>query len=340
MRKIFWMLLIVSALIFTSACSATDYDSSYDEDYDDYEGNYESDYEEDESLIDTEEDMSSESNEINKPKGLILLTGEDVEHGKDWVISCIDPVTGDYQEIARINMHKSQEGEYVINSSGNGFIGDKLISNDFSKLKISRCCSHNNESHAGWIDINGDFYDVTTILGFQSENDFAERVNCHSIGFMDEYFVFSCEKDDGSEYYSVPINDVSTDAMIKGLPPGVNEVHVRGVTDWIDENTYITNYRDSHNGHETSFIGKVDSEEQNFYIPENNRTNWNGFISPDGTQIAFMSSLGEGETGIYVVSVDGGEPVEVPIDADISLAHKSESEFFLMYQKSLLIDWR
>lgn len=336
MRKIFWMLLIVSTLIFTSACSATDYDSSYDEDYDDYEGNYESDYEEDESLIDTEEDMSSENNEINKPEGLILLTGEDVEHGKDWVISCIDPVTGDYQEIARINMHKSQEGEYAIDSYG-GF-GTKLISNDFSKLVISRSCSHNNELHAGWIDINGDFYDVTTILGFQSENDFAERVNCKSIGFMDEYFVFCCWKDDGNEYYSVPINDVSTDAMIKGFPPGVNEVHVGGVTDWINENTYIADYRDSYNGHETSFIGKVDSEEQNFYIPENNRTNWNGFISPDGTQIAFMSSLGE--TGIYVVSIDGGEPVEVPIDADISLANKSESHLYLMYQKSLLIGWR
>jgi len=84
------------------------------------------------------------------------------------------------------------------------------------------------------------------------------------------------------------------------------------VTAWIDETHCIVNGTRDH--HIDSLILDLEAKTQVKYIPGESRQNWNGFLSPDGTKIAFMSEPLSGSnttTGLYIIPTEGGDPVEV-----------------------------
>lgn len=333
-NKLFILFMVVCITFSITGCRYkneygdwTSHNDSEESDEDEEDYNYEesNDYNE---VTDTEEAIMDEYNDTIKPEGLIVVSYDD----KDRVISCIDPTTGSYQEVLRIK----RDSKINLVWRRHHF-GCKLVSSDCSKLAAYRPCSNNEEIHAGWIDENGDFFDVTATLGLQSESNFAERIDYLAEGFLDEYFVFSCN----DIYQSVPIDNVSPDAIIDGLPLPVAQKDINGsnITDWIDENTFIANCRSEGIGY-NSVIGKINSDEQNFYIPGNTRTNWNGILSPDGTQIAFLSTIGVGEPKIYVTSINGGEPTEVPIDADMRFFNIYANDAYKYSSLSFLADWQ
>lgn len=80
------------------------------------------------------------------------------------------------------------------------------------------------------------------------------------------------------------------------------------------------------------------------YIPGESRYNWDGRISPDGTQIAFVSTPMKGNESpdIFIIPISGGEPVRV-VERDFMLTG-SQPDFkngMVSYDNcTMLISWR
>lgn len=55
---------------------------------------------------------------------------------------------------------------------------------------LDKVFSSNSEVHAGWIDADGNFFDVIEALGLQSKSDFDEPVKYYAAGFADGHFCY------------------------------------------------------------------------------------------------------------------------------------------------------
>ena len=58
-------------------------------------------------------------------------------------------------------------------------------------------------------------------------------------------------------------------------------------------------------------------------------------VSADGSKVAFLSQLDNGETGIFTVSSVGGEPKKVPTDYDIPFMEN----IGMGSERTMLLDW-
>ena len=71
------------------------------------------------------------------------------------------------------------------------------------------------------------------------------------------------------------------------------------------------------------------------YIPEASRFTWSGKLSPDGTQIAFLSCITEvtyddKPTELFIGSVDGSEPTKVPCELPDTEHEKNHNGIYTM----------
>ena len=84
-------------------------------------------------------------------------------------IESINPATGESAKIAEFSINRphnvtSSEFYYLTPIIGlnNRFGYDRrFFSNDFSKMAATKVFNDKNETHAGWIDQSGEFFDVT-----------------------------------------------------------------------------------------------------------------------------------------------------------------------------------
>lgn len=244
-------------------------------------------------------------------------------------VYCFDPETGNETIISSFTYPTDPTFDEYFSFLSGDRVCRESFSSDYSKMAVNKYIKSTNERHAGWIDTNGNFFDVTEALGLQAKSDFDDRANHRFVGFSAELFGF-IDCGDDNEYY-VPVNDVSPSTVKEGkvLEVGhpVNEhgcllmdghwgkYPINTVTSWIDKTRCIVNYFSGTytRSDATSLIVDTATQTITEYIPGDSRMNWNGITSPDGTQIAFMSRLrGDGHTvDIYIVSVDGGDPVKV-----------------------------
>lgn len=221
-------------------------------------------------------------------------------------------------------------------------------------------------SHAGWRDCNGDFFDVTEAVGMEYETDFSNPSPAlqSACGFRDNMFIFREE----DVYYQVPVDNVSGDQvseidgdewrygrLLYSLDTPSTGLEYPYATNWIDADKYIADdflceYTVN------SVIVQAGTDETTEYIPESERNNWSGVLSPDGDTVAFLSISGRYDgtsPEIYTVPLTGGEPSKVlvsptsdllfdfttvshkDIGMGLSETGKSESERFRCY----LLGW-
>ena len=86
----------------------------------------------------------------------------------------------------------------------------------------------------------------------------------------------------------------------------------------------------------------METGEETVYVPGTSRMSWNGVLSPDGSQVAFMSRPKNGtEIDIYTMPLGGGDPVKVSTDG-FSLSYWKECENGYDYdgQVTMLVGWR
>lgn len=197
------------------------------------------------------------------------------------------------------------------------------FSKDFSKMAATKVFNKTNEYHAGWIDADGCFFDVTEALGLQSKN----TSSCHAVGFSGDLFGYYQGSPSDNDYYYLPVNNISSDALQKGdvrcvgrpydkdgsLLSGQDEkLYSHQVTSWIDETRCIVNdHKDS------SVI--VDTKSQSSFNYLSGKTGWNGVVNPTRDKIAFMSRPNDSKKksgeliDIYITPISGGKPEKTAV---------------------------
>lgn len=264
---------------------------------------------------------------------------------KDFTVISIDPATGETQIIAEflsqnwsydqtkfsLDLHWTQENL------------PELISPDCTKLAITLTTLSTYERHAGWIDSDGTFFDVTEALGLQSKSDFEEPAEYLATGFSRTGdFIFSdCV---GTGLFTTTYYRASQDEITAGTFVEIGDAsafrtaaYTDGyfVTSQIDENRYIVDYEVSGipKHHRQSVIYNVATGEVTDYIPSSStRCSRSGILSPDGGQVAFLSESNRGNhstghTNLYVTALKGGEPTLIMENAPNAIADVS---FFVL----------
>lgn len=198
-------------------------------------------------------------------------------------VYCFNPETGTETLVSKFTfLSRSANEDYYMDNSFILAPNQYMFSSDYSKMAITKYFANNGEAHAGWLDTNGVFFDVTEKLGQNSKSDFEDTVHYKADGFSDEWFCFANYDIDSNHpnHYHIAIDDIICTAIQEG--------------DIIPSNDQSGNLLE--------------------IVPGNSRDNWNGVVSPDGTSIAFMSTpkgVSSPITDIYIIPTDGGDPTKV-----------------------------
>lgn len=189
----------------------------------------------------------------------------------------------------------------------------------------------NNERHAGWVDYNGEFFDVTTSINAVQESSFSNPnpIIQSFLGFQGDQFAFYEESSQNDRrHYYVPTNDVSN-GTVREVDINdwyFNEAFVSAARDefypttWVDENTCIADIYDNV-GCPQSVCVDIETGEMTHYLPDSERYNWSGVLSPDGITVAFLSvpQRADGVVELYTVPLSGGEPAKVMYESNDTL---------------------
>lgn len=208
-----------------------------------------------------------------------------------------------------------------VRSSGNH---RDWFSEDFDKMIATRVfLNRANEQHAGWMDDDGNYFDVAESIGAVTESSFSnpDPVKQTAAGFEDGKFIF-CEGSTPDEHvcYCVPVTNTSEDALsILDTRYGYFENLYHGVviaypTYWLNDQECIADVYD-HSDSPNSIRANIETGEFTEYLPDSERYNWSGILNPAQDTVAFLSTAqrADGVVELYTMPLEGGEPEKVPI---------------------------
>ena len=257
--------------------------------------------------------------EPEKPLGGLVIVRETYSTQKNELeVLCFNPDTKEETLISDFVIpYDNVSGVYMAKTQ----INRNKFSSDYTKMAIDILMISNGKEHAGWMDLDGNFTDVTDILGLHPNSDFAEQISYNYTGFSENLFgYYYSEKNSKKEFY-IPVNNLSPGAIQEGnvleaVHPSNGNYVPSHVTDWIDDTHAIVNSWSNAGPYlSASYIIDTATQTETTYIPGDSRYNWNGVVSPDSTKIAFMSTPKKGPTAgltdIYIVPVNGGDPIRV-----------------------------
>lgn len=331
----------------------------------------ESSYEESkvEDSVSEKEPAAQEPKEIS---GLIVMTTEAPLNALRCTVSSIDPENGNQNVISSFEYRNQKGSDYYYDwLMSPRFYGKYIFDESFTKMAVTKTFASNYETHAGWLLENGEFFDVIEAIGAASQSDFADPVYYRSLGFTDDgYFAFFkwegkgliLTESDSNTYYTVPISNVTADTVQeeRRVPYSIytgNYEELQNydlITDWIDSShclvteKTVTNNSIGGTGYSgRSMILNIEDGSTTDYVPGDTRSTWNGYVSPDGAQIAFMSAPKSGEElpDIFITAISGGEPKRIPEHMSIMADYRAsemgfEKSFDGSPERSILIDWR
>lgn len=337
MKKI---LIILLFSILLSGCGekttypSDSYDSSYESE--DVYPDVDEDTEVEEEYSEGENAALEEPGEISGIIGM-LYESSPAYGTKNLQIISINPDNGTQRIIADWNLKTSantstDETEmffYLPEKSSLYGNNRDWLTDDFSKLGVTAIFA-NNERHAGWLNRKGEFFDVTESVGAIHESDFSnpDPVYQNVLGFNgDKLGLYEDFSNGEQKHYYVPVNNAVADAMSE-VEVGdwyFDEAFVSTVNDpyptsWIDATTCIADVYD-HIGHPRSIQANIETGETTEYLPESERYNWSGVLSPSGDTIAFLSvsQQSSGIVELYTVPFTGGEPTKIELEANEDL---------------------
>lgn len=278
-------------------------------------------------------------------EGLILMTTTDINF-RDPKIYCVDIETGESRLIAGWDF-RPRPGDIIYYYLGAGFRCGRqdCFADDYSKIAVSRSDSQSGQTCAGWLDADGNFFNVSEALGRLDRGDFDDAVQDYAVGFMDDEFFIYRQFGGAEGYYYVPLNNLDSSAIQEGLPfPGCEggDFPTAKISDYIGDSRFLINASEGFTGTGVSKILNMATGEETNYIPGTSRMSWHGVFSPDGSQVAFMSQPKSGiEKDIYIMPLEGGDPVKVPTEGfALSDQQTCENGPNIGDQCAMLVDWR
>lgn len=272
-----------------------------------------------------------EDSETGRPEGLILMTVSPLDvYRKAITITALNPDTGDSRTVSEFwfgriaengavtEEYYTPEGDALTPGKGYYATRREWFNEDYSLMAVTRYDCSSGESCAGWLDANGNFFNVTDTLGMSAKSDFDTSARQTATGFSEDgYFSYMSLAGEGvnsyREYYHIPVDSPNRGSVQAGIAlPGVGEDFVNHnsarFSDWDSQtNRFLCN---TSGGVSRLCVDVADSGTS--YIPGDSRLSWNGVFSPDGGSVAFMSKpKSGGDVNIYVMPLDGGEPVKI-----------------------------
>ncbi len=284
------------------------------------------------------EDTNPENSETTQPTeektaGLVIGNYTLTKTQSYVEIYLVDPDSAEIQQLFSVNLAKRTDGTaFYLHGSSRYASQQGLVSKDLSKIAITKWDMNKNEWHAGWIDREGRFWDITKALGLVPESDFEDLPWHYACGFTEnDEFVFM--DNNSRKVYRVPVDSLKPESMIEGQEtPECMELlgwqnvgwehDNRKPTDIVDGTHFLADYYHSGGTFTESVIVDATTEEATSYVPGDARNSWSGILSPDGTQVAFLSALRnvhDTPTDLYITTLDGSEPRKVEVDLPDSL---------------------
>lgn len=290
-------------------------------------------------------------------------------------LDIINPETGEVSALKTFSSeetHSCSAGFYgglfgTYSISSNTTATKRYFNSDFTKM-VATLTLEDGSVHIGWIDENGRFTDVSGKIS--ASNDFGGLIDHQYPRFWSDYLYFEDFTSETVQIKRVPLNNLTPDAVEiliedvkwKGVYPNVDgsirdsdsalcEYYNESMTyaantndfnDWISESEYV--------GTDKGMIYKYNLagepaktyewySEKTALVPEvKGRENWNAVVSPECNKVAFLSKLTSGtkqETMLYIVPIEGGDPIKVNTTYDFSNPSTSQYERWVA-----LMDWR
>ena len=305
----------------------------------------------------SEMDDPAEATEPEEMSGIIAMTTDFTSRFSFTVVS-INPETGEQQEISSFSIPSvTDDSQYMTPNDYAYYYASarQWLSADFDKVAATRVVLDTGERRAGWFTTDGEFFDVTETLGLSAQSDFDTPARHHAVGFADGYFVYTAESDSGDAvYYSVPVENITPEAVqkmnaLEYVAPNMEAVfnYDYALSDWVDDTRcLVDNRHDSEWNRKTeSLLFDVTTGEVASYVPGDARYSWNGVASPDGTNVAFLSSPkgGTEPPSLYVMPLAGGDPVKV--EAELGFTKRGGVPGRVQFPTvgevcTTLLDWR
>lgn len=309
---------------------------------------------ESESGDNLEEQIIGDTTEIS---GLIIMSTSRNAQSGTCEVSSFNPENGETETISNFRF-KNDDNSYFWGYAP--YSGYYQFDSTYTKMATRKMINATGEEHAGWLMADGGFFDVIEEIGWARQGDFDDPVKASSIGFTDDdLFIFYLRNPDSpsnGKYYSVPVHDVSVENIqechasaysgyvVDDYNAYYDTVVQHGTpTSWIDgEHCILTPQRGLLGNPVTSVIFNIGDATSTDYIPGDSRNNWNGYVSPDGTQIAFTSvpRSGNESPDIFIIPINGGDPIRVP-EHDFVLARANDDFALLSHSDcNIVIGWR
>ncbi len=272
---------------------------------------------------DIEEVTVAETGEI---EGIIVLTMYPSHSQLCVVVDTVNPNNGSVQNILSTQITPviaTNEYGYVIFPENPRFGNlQDLFTPDFSKIAVTRVATSNQSMHAGWMDKDGNFFDVTAAVGEAEASDFEDPARYQAIGFTDDGATFVYKQVDNYSnyafetlgYYAVSVDNMAADASWEISP---SDAYLHADTSswwWLNDYRFSDKidgthfYADNGNSNTNSCV-LIDTESQTMsdFIPGETRNNWSVVASPDGQQVAFISRPKSGQLNsveLYTMRLD------------------------------------
>lgn len=224
-------------------------------------------------------------------------------------LTCLDIDTGTSQSVSVFDFdvaHKGIQDGYIMPASmtlGGQVNNRDLFSEHYDKIALGRFSDDTETISAGWMDRNGNFFDVSGTLGLKPEYG----IGFKAIGFCGDYFVFGEYKNTniGTNYCYVPVSDLREENIV-AIEQGIvnnpylalsGKFHVGDppkIT-WVGQNLA---FGDMSNGRIA-----IGEESQMIEFKPANANCRNGIGSPDETQLAFLQKDENDIYGLYVTEI-------------------------------------
>ena len=221
-------------------------------------------------------------------------------------LTCLNIDTGASDSVNDFSFDLPKDGAdgYIIPYSPRlvGEIANREMFNEnYSRMALDKYSAETRLRTAGWMDKNGEFFDVTDYLGLESEYG----IGYSAVGFLDDYFVFGeYIHETRLQFYSVPISDMSIENVVQSSNPFTERGLGSGCS-WINEDEDWMFYN----------VGSGTMSERSIdifaetgiyrYKPENYGCQF-GIGNPDGTQFACLACTDEEQHlfEIYIVNME------------------------------------
>lgn len=313
-----------------------------------------------------EETVIEEVPVAGEVEGIIVLQADYKTNSfaPTFVVSAINPQSGDFHTVSSFTFEhvaRVKEDEFIVDPAyemARYYNYRGMFNDDYTLMAATKTFLSNEESHAGWVNQTGEFFNVTEALGENRQSDFEDSKRYEAVGFTpDNNFIYANVEDRRHPvYYMVPVGNIVPGAsyQVENAHPYIMDVYSdtwRWIDDikptcWISDDQFLAVRR---SGQAMTCIKvTISNQSVDEIVPVGSQTSWSPVLGPDSSSVAFLSAPLEGteSPSIYLTDVSGeGTPTKLetsytPLCGRVADNGSVLSNISLAYYYASVLEWR